>query len=485
MRTVNKWEARQAGVTPHPHMQEVLDTALARASDEVKARFAASRAQVPEPEIVSRSGLAVRGVLLPVVVDGRVVLVSVDTDTAADSGLGALLGHLASSWDLDGVVVGDDGRRGSGQVFAATVGQRGDAARKDVSWVDRRDFGQHVAGLVLGITGAAGLDTDRLLALLPQAEPTGTRHIGVADVDFLEQVTAAFARQDFAHGSGLSRKAAVEQLRAVLPLLDARVDPELRPRLMVATAHLAMMAGWMSFECTQHDGARRLWMIGVDLARRSEHPLGTDLSAYLLYDMALQAVHLGRPGEALHLVRVGDNIAVGRYPVSASTTGSLASIRARAHAADGDAAACARALGQAEEHFTAIDPATAPPWAGHLDDTGLAAYQGAAHYILAQTVCDPRAAERAVLLLGRAVDNFGSAYARPRGLYMPDLAGAHALAGDRNTAVTVGHQAVDAITSLSSLRAYDRLRALDTVLQPLHASPGVADLRTRLTATAA
>lgn len=40
VRTVNKWEARQTDITPLPHMQEVLDTALARASDDVKARFA-------------------------------------------------------------------------------------------------------------------------------------------------------------------------------------------------------------------------------------------------------------------------------------------------------------------------------------------------------------------------------------------------------------------------------------------------------------
>ncbi|MCA1673940.1 MAG: hypothetical protein LC799_17645, partial [Actinobacteria bacterium] len=37
VRTVNEWEARLADITPLPHMQEVLDTALARASDEAKA----------------------------------------------------------------------------------------------------------------------------------------------------------------------------------------------------------------------------------------------------------------------------------------------------------------------------------------------------------------------------------------------------------------------------------------------------------------
>ncbi|MCA1670795.1 MAG: hypothetical protein LC799_00850 [Actinobacteria bacterium] len=104
-RTVNKWEARQADITPYPHMQEVLDTALARASDEVKARFAASRAQVAEREAGARSGWPVRGVLVPVVVDGQVVFVPVDADTAASGGLGALLDQLASSGGLDGSVV--------------------------------------------------------------------------------------------------------------------------------------------------------------------------------------------------------------------------------------------------------------------------------------------------------------------------------------------------------------------------------------------
>lgn len=40
IRTVNRWEARQAGTTPLPYMQQVRDTALEWASDQVKARFA-------------------------------------------------------------------------------------------------------------------------------------------------------------------------------------------------------------------------------------------------------------------------------------------------------------------------------------------------------------------------------------------------------------------------------------------------------------
>ncbi len=65
-------------------------------------------------------------------------------------------------------------------------------------------------------------------------------------------------------------------------------------------------------------------------------------------------------------------------------------------------------------------------------------------------------------------------------MYLPDVAGAHALAGDVTTALTMGHQAVDLATAMSSRRTWGRLRVLSDVLEPLHASPGVAELRHRL-----
>ncbi|MGH3778052.1 MAG: helix-turn-helix domain-containing protein [Pseudonocardiaceae bacterium] len=369
--------------------------------------------------------------------------------------------------------------------FGATVGEEEIDGFKVVSWVDRRDFVQHIAALTLGTAGVAGLDIDRLAALLPHADPTGTRHIGAADVTVIEQATAAFMRQDFATGAEPVRDIAVAQLRSVLPLLDAQAAPEVRSRLLVATAELATQAGWMSFEVNQHDAARRLWMIGLDIARAADHPKGSDLTTFLLNDVALQAVHLNRPDEALRLVHLGHAAAAGSHSVSAATSCCLASIQAQAHAALGDAAACDRALGQAAEHFSSIDPATTPPLVAHVGGAVISGKQGAAHHILALTERDPRAAGRAVPLLRHAVDHLGPDYARIRASYLTDLAGAHAIAGDTDTAVTVGHQAVDAVTALSSPRAYDRLRVLNTALEPLHTSAGVAELRDRLAATAA
>ncbi len=350
--------------------------------------------------------------------------------------------------------------------------------------MDRRDFVQHIAALAVGTTGMAGLDVNRLTALLPHSDATGTRHVGVADVEALEQATSAFRHQDFTQGSGLAREIAVTQVRAALPLLDARVAPELRPRLFLATADLATQAGWMSFDAEHHDAARRLWTIAADLARTSDHPQGSDLTVYLLADMALQAVHLRRPEEALRLVHLGHTAAVSPHPVSASTASLLANIEARTLATQGDQAGCEHALGQALDHLSAIDPATAPPWTAYLGHTGVPGHQGSARYTLALANRDPRVASRAVPLLRQAAE-LGPAYARIRALYLPDLAGAHAIAGDTDTAVTVGHHAVEAVTALHSPRAYERLRVLSTVLEPLHDSRGVAELRERLIATAA
>lgn len=367
----------------------------------------------------------------------------------------------------------------------STVGRQDAAEREEAGWVDRRDFGQHIAGLVLGIAGAAGLDTGRLLALLPQAEPAGTRHVGIADVEVIEQLTAGFRRQDFAYGSGVVRDAAVAQVNAVLPLLDAQVPDQLRPRLLLAAGELATQAGWMSFVVKDDEAARRLWMIALDLARNAEHPRSTDLTVYLLSDLALQAVHLKRPDEALHLARVGETATVGQYPVSASTISLMRRIQGEVYAARGDGKGCDRALGEAVEQFSVIDPAAAPPWTAYLAEAGISGGQGSAHYELARVSGDQLAAGRAVQLLRQAVDRYGPGYGRFRARYLPDLTGAHALAGDTDTAVTLGHQAIDAVTAVSAPQNYDRLRILNTVLEPLHASPGVAELRDRLATTAA
>lgn len=140
----------------------------------------------------------------------------------------------------------------------------------------------------------------------------------------------------------------------------------------------------------------------------------------------------------------------------------------------GDTTACERALGRAEQHFAAVDPATALPWAAHVDVAEFTAQQGHAWYLLSATV--PDAAARAVPLLTAATNAYGNDYACARAVNLAGLAGSHATAGDIDAAVSVGRHALEEISLTSSRRAYQRLRMLDGCLA-VHQTADVAELR--------
>lgn len=95
MRTVAKWEARGTDLQPLPQTQAILDTALAKGSHDVQARFAASVGIAAAP---SARPVTLQRLLLPVVVDGRQVLLPLEASVVAGHGLARAV-DLASSPD--------------------------------------------------------------------------------------------------------------------------------------------------------------------------------------------------------------------------------------------------------------------------------------------------------------------------------------------------------------------------------------------------
>lgn len=94
VRTINKWEARQTDLTPQPHMQAILDTALRQATGDEQARFAAALADhCPGSE----GSAPARSVLLPVIVNGRPVFVPLDADSLAARDIGNVLNALTAT----------------------------------------------------------------------------------------------------------------------------------------------------------------------------------------------------------------------------------------------------------------------------------------------------------------------------------------------------------------------------------------------------
>jgi transcriptional regulator with XRE-family HTH domain len=350
---------------------------------------------------------------------------------------------------------------------------------EEVRWVDRRDFFTTVTAITLGMDTFP--DLERLEALLPhQSDPPTPRRIGAADVAAIEGATAAFRLSDRRHGGGLSRAAAVAQLGYVLKLQDAACSDQVRADLLLATADLAGTAAWMTYDVEQHDAARRLWMIALDTARQADdHPRSTDLTVHMLQDMVHQALHLGRPEEALRLVQLGAATATNRaYPVNASTRSYIATNLAWCHASLGEAESCHRALDQAQQIYTNADPATVPPWAAHIVPAAIAAQHGHSLFLLSRT--DPGYAPAAIEHLRSAVGGYARDSARSRAAHLPGLAGSYFLAGEVDSAIATGHEAVTAISTLSSTRAYARLRTLADTAEPHRHQPDVAELRERI-----
>jgi hypothetical protein len=319
-------------------------------------------------------------------------------------------------------------------------------------------------------------DLDRLDRLIPRLDADEPPlQVGAADVDAIERTSDALRRCDFAPCGGLARAATIAQLRSVLRLRAAAASPAIRVRLDIAAADLAMLAAWCSYDVEQHDQARRLWTVALQLCRHTTHPRAADLAVDIVLDIAHQSLHLRRPDEALRLVGLGLAVESNSpAAVSDATRSYLASVQSWSYAMLGDATACERALGRAEQHFAAVDPGAALPWTAFIGSAEFAAQQGHAWYLLSAT--QPAAAARAVPLLIAATSAYGDDYARTRAVNLPGLAGSHARTGDIGAAVSVGRHALEEITRISSRRAYQRLRMLNDCLAG-HQTADVDELR--------
>src|SRR3954469_17490761 len=122
-----------------------------------------------------------------------------------------------------------------------------------------------------------------------------------------------------------------------------------------------MAGAWMTYDIEQHEAARRLWMIALETARRTDHPRSADLTVILLLDLAHQALHLHQVQDALRPVHAQDALRLvqlstatataGKSPVSASSRSYIAATQAWCHAAAGDAEPCKRALDEAQRFY--------------------------------------------------------------------------------------------------------------------------------------
>lgn len=350
------------------------------------------------------------------------------------------------------------------------------------AWLRRRDMLSTIVTLALG-SGLPDTIHARLTGLLPDVDDSPPGRIGHPDVERFEATTQAFRISDQQCGGGLARAAAIAQLRSLIETHRATCTLEVRSRLLLATTDLASLAAWMTYDVEQHDAARRLWMVALDAAREADSPDTPQVVGNTLRQLAHQALHLRRPQEARQLVRLATSIlGDGAGEPSPRMLAMLTAYEGWSYAMEGKAQACQRSLGRAADIFSDAED-EAPDWLRHFDAAELTGLSGHIYHVLAEF--HPSAANRAEPLLREAIDQRETCYVRSRALNLVGLTGTYFQQGEIEAAVSLGHQAADAVITLRSPRTLRRIRALHRIARTHASRPAVAELTARLAVTAA
>jgi hypothetical protein len=157
---------------------------------------------------------------------------------------------------------------------------------------------------------------------LDAAEPGASGQIGAEAVEAIEHATQYFGHTDATIGGGLSREAAVGQLKYAVDLVrHSSYGAVVGNRLLSAVAELAGMVGWMCHDSGMAGPAQRYFVYGLQAARESTDPRARLLVVSILADMARHLRWSGHPDTALRLI----NLALDQLP---NDRARFASVRA-------------------------------------------------------------------------------------------------------------------------------------------------------------
>jgi transcriptional regulator with XRE-family HTH domain len=142
--------------------------------------------------------------------------------------------------------------------------------------------------------------------------------------------------------------AVVDQRRYVGRLLEGRLTPAHRRRLLVAAGWLSVLLAQLHFDAGDREAAEANRDTALRLARQAGH---TELTAWTVQALASWALADGRFRDALDLARAGQDLA----PPATAAAAQLALDEAQAWAALGD-----RAQAAAARHHAALTHAMLP-----------------------------------------------------------------------------------------------------------------------------
>ncbi len=187
----------------------------------------------------------------------------------------------------------------------------------------------------------------------------GTR-VRLDTVDEIDTMTASLRRMDDQLGGGTLLTIVRAHLQQVLYLLKhSSYDETVGRRLHASAAELLRLAGWLSFDTSQHARAQRYWVAAL----RTAHSAGDQaLAANILGFMSFHAKDLGQPHEAAVLA---DTARAGYRGASPRVVAILHLRAGEAYANEGSETETRRALDTALTSLEAAD--SGPDWSYWLD----------------------------------------------------------------------------------------------------------------------
>ncbi|MFB7382032.1 MFS transporter [Kitasatospora purpeofusca] len=306
---------------------------------------------------------------------------------------------------------------------------------------------------------------------LPRAPAeSGSYRVGHSDAAKLREAAQEARRWDSKYGGGDWRSSMVPECLRVeaAPLLLASYSDAVGRALFGATAELTRLAGWMAFDTGQHEAAQRYYIQALRLARAAaDVPLG----GYVLASMSLQAGYRGFAEEAVDLAQAA--LERNRGLATARTMSFFHLVEARAQAKARNAAACATALGAAEnalERARAGDPD--PAWIDFYAYDRLAADA-------AECFRDLGVPSKVRQFTREALARPTEGFVRSHGLRLVVSAMAEAEAGNLDAAVAAGERAVDVAGRISSQRSREYVVEMLRRLEPFQGERRVRDLTER------
>jgi tetratricopeptide (TPR) repeat protein/transcriptional regulator with XRE-family HTH domain len=389
-RTVAYWRAKPY-VVPQQEKQDILDTALRRASDGAKERFAfLTGAQNDSPGIVPRQ-FTYRGTTRD------------DACASADAGDAVILLDDLASADMTDLPEVTQGR----WVPGSTPSVIADYLFASPAW-------QH---------------QEEPLILAPNTAAARIRATAKHLMDI-----------DFQFGGGYVRRMLLFYFRSeIVPLLREPNPEDVRSGIFGAAAEVAQLLGWSAYDAGRHAAAQRYFLRGLRLAQEAEDDV---LGGRLLSNLSHQANYLGRFDEALQFARAAQASARGR--ASDTVMAMFLAMEARALASSGEARMCAQALHLAEQAFARRDLSKDPQWIGYFDELELAGE--AAHCF--RELGQPRETQ---LFAVRAIDPVATPARTRAFINMVTAAGAFK-AGNLDEALAYASDSVSMTSTLQSSR---------------------------------